>query len=149
GGKPPRGRRSGGPSPPGRRPRGTGAAWPASPERRQERPGGGSSWSSFDEQGEARRAVAGAVDPLRGLLEIGGGRARDVDERLRVAVHEGEPRALDVDHDAVPPAEGVAHVGHAESDRLRLAGFEGLRLLEAPAELPAEGLAPQDRKERR
>src|SRR5262245_39342258 len=87
-------------------------------------------------------AVGGAVvDVLGGFLEVGGEGLGDLHELLRIAVGEGEPRTLHLDHDAVTRAEGVGDVGHGEGDAIRFAGLEGDGLFEALAEFTAEGFA--------
>ncbi len=84
------------------------------------------------------------MEALRGLLEIfrlGGGY---VHEGLRVAVHEGEPGALHVDHHAMTAAKGVAEVGNLELDLRQFSGRERLGFLEAVAELAAKHIAAHE-----
>ena len=59
---------------------------------------------------------ARAVDAMRGFLEIFRLRVIDIGECLRVAIDQGEPGALDLDHEAVALAEGVVDVGQLEGD---------------------------------
>ena len=63
----------------------------------------------------ARALRAGVEHAVGRELEVGLRRLPDVDEGLRVAIREREPRALDVNHEAMPRAEGVAHVGARSS----------------------------------
>nr|GFD14148.1 hypothetical protein [Tanacetum cinerariifolium] len=56
---------------------------------------------------------------------------------LRVAVHEGEPGALDLHHEAVAFFEGMQHVLHSEGHGGYLIGDEGLGRGEAVAEAAA------------
>jgi hypothetical protein len=57
--------------------------------------------------GGAEEAVRGGAESVvRGVVDVG--------EHLRVAVHEGEPRALHLHHDAVPRLERVEDVGRVE-----------------------------------
>src|SRR3954447_15839720 len=87
------------------------------------------------------RAVRAArVDPLRCLDEIGAERLGNFHKPLGVAVGEGKPTALNLHHDAMAGTEGVRDIGHGKCNAVRLAGFEGYRLLEALAELAAERL---------
>src|SRR5690348_15197432 len=87
---------------------------------------------------------ATAEEPLGGSLEVGRLGVRDVEKLLRIAIHQREPGALDLHHDAVTGAESVQHVGHPELDLLLFAGREGLGVRQAVAELAAEGLAPHE-----
>jgi hypothetical protein len=50
------------------------------------------------------------------LSEIRFAGRSDVAERLGIAVEEGEPRALDLDHDPMPLEKGVLNVGQLEFD---------------------------------
>ena len=50
-------------------------------------------------------------------------------ERLWVAVVKREPRALDLDHEAMPRPEGVVHVRQWDRVRQRLIGRERSRLV--------------------
>ena len=69
---------------------------------------------------------------------------RDIYERLRVAIHQREPGALDLHHDTVPAPECVEYVGHGEPDRGGFARFERLRFLEAVSELSAEHVSTHE-----
>ena len=60
------------------------------------------------------------VHALRRLLKIGFGCVVNVDELLRVAVHEWKPRALNLHHDAMALQEVVINVGHFVIDLRRL-----------------------------
>src|SRR5262245_9140653 len=91
-----------------------------------------------------RRHRASVVDALRRRLEVRLLGVVDVDELLRVAVVQGEPATLDLDHDLVSGPEGVRDVLEPEVDRRRLAGYERLRLRQAVAELPAHHLAADE-----
>src|SRR5713101_1692729 len=77
----------------------------------------------------------GVIHALGGLHKIRRLRIRNVDEGLRVAVGEREPRTLNLHHDAVPAPESVVDVLHREADLLNLAGSEGLWLFETVAKL--------------
>src|SRR2546425_1205436 len=59
---------------------------------------------------QSRGSIARAINALRGFAEILLLRHRDVHKRLRVAVHQREPGALDVNHYAVTAAEGMKDV---------------------------------------
>ncbi len=91
-----------------------------------------------------RRLGLGANDPLRRRLEVLRLRGRDVHEGLWISIHEREPTALDLDHDAVPATKDVVHVGHREGHGFDLSRHERLGLLEALAELPAERFAADE-----
>src|SRR5450830_166762 len=58
------------------------------------------------------------VDPLRRLLEVLGLGRRDVGDGLRVQVHQREPRALHLHHDAVAAPERMVDVTQVVVDRL-------------------------------
>src|SRR5689334_13285168 len=62
----------------------------------------------------------GMVHALRRLLKIGFGCVVNVDELLRVAVHEWKPRALNLHHDAMALQEVVIYVRHFVTDLRRL-----------------------------
>jgi hypothetical protein len=81
---------------------------------------------------------------LRRRLEILRVRGWDVHEGLRISIHEREPTALDLDHDAVPATKDVVDVGHREGHGLDPLWHERLGLLEALAELPTERFAADE-----
>ena len=76
-----------------------------------------------------------------GFLVVGGDGFVDVHEHLGIAVHEGEPGALELHHDAVALLEGVEDVVHGPGHAGGLAGGEGRGVFEAVAELAAHDLA--------
>src|SRR2546421_462557 len=84
---------------------------------------------------QPRRQLARAVHALRRLAEITLFRTVNIDERLRIAVHQREPATLHLHHEAVPRPERVIDVRQRKLHRRRLAGRERLRLLVAVAEL--------------
>src|SRR5579872_230573 len=59
-----------------------------------------------------------------GFLEVFRFGVRYVGKSLRVAVHQGEPGALDLHHDAVALAEGVIYVRHGEVDLCHFARLQ-------------------------
>jgi hypothetical protein len=65
----------------------------------------------------------------------------DVHEGLGVAIHEGEPGVLHLDHHAVAGLEGVGHVGDGEGHARDFARREGFRAFEAIAVAPAQDVA--------
>src|ERR1035437_6400431 len=65
----------------------------------------------------------------------------DVHKGLGIAVHQGEPGALHLNHDTVSTAESMQNVGHTELNLADLAWLEGFRLFEAVPELAAEDIA--------
>src|SRR5436190_21965853 len=69
------------------------------------------------------------------VLGFGGG---NVDKSLRVAINQGKPRALDLNHHTVPAPKGVADVGHRELDLGDFARLKRLRFFEAITEPSAE-----------
>ena len=76
--------------------------------------------------------LGGPVDFLGGGLVVGGGGFHYVFYVfLRVAVVEGEPGALDGDHDAVAFLEDVVGAVETEFEFGGLVGGEGLRVGEA------------------
>src|ERR1035438_975560 len=68
----------------------------------------------------------------------GGG---NVHKGLGIAVHQGEPGALHLNHDTVTATESMANVRHRELNLADLARFEWLRFLEAVAEFAPENVA--------
>src|SRR5450631_427409 len=78
---------------------------------------------------ESRGVLSRPVDPLRRFLKILGLRRGDLQELLRIPIDQWEPRALNVDHQAMAPAEGMIDVGQLEFDLLDLARSERLGLL--------------------
>src|ERR1035437_3535605 len=66
----------------------------------------------------------------------------DVHKGLGIAVYQGEPGALHLNHDTVSAAESMQNVRHSELNLADLARFEWFRLLEAVPELAAENVAP-------
>src|SRR5579863_1139689 len=80
---------------------------------------------------------------LGGFLKIFRLGVGNVGKRLRIAVSERKPRALDLNHDAVTAAECVIQIGHSEVDIGLLAGHKRLRLFPARAEFRAKRLAAQ------
>ena len=86
----------------------------------------------------------GVVDALGGFDEVGGGGLGDGGEGLGVEVGEGEPGALDLDHDAVAAEEGVAGVGHVVVEGGDLVGLEGLGGGEGVAKAGTHGFAADE-----
>src|SRR5262249_390962 len=86
---------------------------------------------------QVRRQIRRPVYALRRLVEIGFLGVVDVHERLGIAVHQWEPAALNLHHDAVARAEGVVAVLQPELHARRLTGGERLGFLKAIAELAA------------
>src|SRR5664279_5925304 len=78
---------------------------------------------------------------MRRFVEIRLAGSRDIHKGLRIAVHEGEPGALQLNHNTVATAESVENVRHNELNLADLARFEWFRLLEAVAEFAAEHVA--------
>ncbi len=65
----------------------------------------------------------------------------DVHKGLGIAVHQGEPGALHLNHDTVSTAESMQNVRHSELNLADLARLEGFRFLEAVPELAAKDIA--------
>src|SRR5450432_3408272 len=86
------------------------------------------------------RLAAAPEDTLDCLLKIARLGLRDVDERLRIAVGQWEPTALDLHHDPMSGTERMAYIRHDEIDRVGLARRKRFGLRKAPAILAAEGL---------
>src|SRR5258706_12542438 len=83
---------------------------------------------------DARRVIGGAVSAVGRFGEVFWlGEINIGDELLRVAVHQREPGALDLHHQAVILLEAVQDVEELDLDLRRLARLERLRLLEAVA----------------
>src|SRR5207302_7866317 len=83
---------------------------------------------SQDLHHNSRRPPFAVIDALGRFHEIGGLGIGDVDESLRVAVGEREPRTLHLYHDAMASPESVIHVLHGEVDLFPFAGSQSLRL---------------------
>src|SRR5262245_16479538 len=73
--------------------------------------------SSFNQNGHGRIQTARTIDALRGLLKVFRFRLGNVNELLRVAVNQGEPRTLNLNHHAVSAPECVIDIRHLETDR--------------------------------
>src|SRR3954452_5368616 len=71
---------------------------------------------------------------LGSFFEIFRLRVRYLGECLRITIHQREPRALYLDHNAVPTAERMVHIRHGEIEFGCLSRLQGLRLLPAIAE---------------
>src|SRR4030095_10200959 len=65
-------------------------------------------------------------------------------ELLRVPIGQREPRALNLNHDAMALSEGMRDVRHLERDPIGHAWLERHRLLEALAEFAAERFAADE-----
>src|SRR5579863_6163210 len=91
--------------------------------------------------GDAGGQLCRAVDPLGSFLKIRRLCFIDFHEFLRVAVHQGEPRALDLHHNAMAATKGLEDIEKLEFHLVWLAGLKWHGVLEALAELTAEGLA--------
>ena len=86
-----------------------------------------------------RRVGAVEEDGLGRGGEVGIFRREDVgDEALGVAVDDGEPGRLDLDHDAVAAAEDVVYLMKGDGEFEGLVGGEGFGFVEAVAEAAAE-----------
>src|SRR5687767_2093574 len=72
--------------------------------------------SLYHTHGDPRGVFAVAVDAVRLLLEVLLARTVDVAERLRVAVHQREPRRLHLHHQPMARPERVVHIGKRELD---------------------------------
>ena len=92
-------------------------------------------------QFKPRSSLGRVIHALPGRLEIVRAGLINIDERLRVAVEQREPRALDLHHQPVTRPEDVADVVERKHDPRRLIGHERHGLLEAVAELAAEHVA--------
>ena len=73
-----------------------------------------------------RGRLPGAIDPLGRFPEVGFLCGSDLHEGLRIAIDQGEPGALDLDHDRVAGPECVRDVLETEADRSWLVGHEWL-----------------------
>jgi hypothetical protein len=82
------------------------------------------------------------VDTDIGFFKIAGIASRDIDKGLRVQVHEGEPAALHLYHDAVSFFKSVGDLVEVEGDFRNLSGNERLGLFIAVAEFTAEDIRP-------
>src|SRR5580698_7340704 len=96
--------------------------------------GGWRQYVGFD----ARGLALTVVHVLRGANKVGRFRIGNVQERLRIAIGEREPGALNLHHDAMAAAKSVVHVLHCEGHFLDLAGDERLRRFKTVAEFSAE-----------
>lgn len=66
---------------------------------------------------------------------------------MGIAIDEGEPGRLDLDHDAVAFFEGVAGVGQGEGDSFDFVGIHWLGVLEAVAEFGPHDFASDEHLE--
>src|SRR5437016_9462150 len=88
-----------------------------------------------------RTGLRRAIDPLRCLLKVFFARLVNVAKFLRIAVHEREPRALHLHHDAMTASEGVIGIRQDPFDLRHFSRFKRLGLREAVAELAPHGFA--------
>src|SRR5437016_5424099 len=91
-----------------------------------------------------RRHRRRAIDPLRRLLEVFLLGFVNIDKHLRVSIHQWKPRALHLNHDAMPGAEGMAAIVQSELDGLRLIGHEWSGLFETSAVAAAHDVAAHE-----
>src|SRR5205809_3295713 len=82
-----------------------------------------------------RTGLRRAIDPLRCLLKIFFARLVNVAKLLGVAVHQREPRALYLHHDAMTAPEGVIRIRQDPFDFRHFSWFKRLGFREAGAEL--------------
>jgi len=88
-----------------------------------------------------RTCLRRVIDPLCCLLKVFFARLVNVAKLLRIAVHEREPGALHLHHDAMTAPEGVIRIRHDPFDFRHFSRFKRLGLREAVAELAPHGLA--------
>src|SRR5579859_685842 len=81
-------------------------------------------------------------DPDRSFLKIPVPAGGDIQELLGVPVHQGEPAALDLYHDAVSRLKGMGDLIQVESHFRYLPWHQWLGLLVAVPELAAEHFSP-------
>ena len=70
--------------------------------------------------------------------------ARNIDERLRIAINQRKPGALNLNHHAMAASERMEYVGDREFNFRDLARFERLRFLEAVAEFASKHIAADE-----
>ena len=90
------------------------------------------------------RCLGVVMKSLGGFLKITFCSLINVGEFLRVAIDQGEPGALDVDHDSMALPEGVVGVGHCVAHLCYFSGCEWLRFCEAVAEFSSNGLSTNE-----
>src|SRR3954454_3540845 len=71
-------------------------------------------WLRQHQDLDSAGAISTTIEPFGGCLEVLRPGARNVDEGLRVPLNEREQRALHLEHNAMPSAEGVVKIGHVE-----------------------------------
>jgi len=99
-------------------------------------------WSGDEGEIDEAGVGGGVVDALGGFAVVGGLGPENVgDESLGIAVVEGEPARLDLDHDAMAGKEDVIGVGKIEAIEQRLVGSDGMGSFEAFAIAAAEDVA--------
>src|SRR5271170_7710966 len=81
-----------------------------------------------------RRLCFRVIHALGGFNEIRGLGVGNVDEGLRIAISEWEPRALNLHHDAMATAEGVIDVLEGRFDLFHFARGERFWLFKTVAE---------------
>src|SRR2546421_3125394 len=69
-------------------------------------------------------------------------RRRDIHKALWIAIDQGKPRALNLHHYPMLPAESVTHVWHGKFYFRDLARLERFRLLKAIAEFAPKHISP-------
>ena len=83
------------------------------------------------------------INPLRRRLVVLRLRAVDIHVGLRIQVVRREPRALNVDHNAVPGLEGVIPIAKVDDNRSDLARHHRLRSFETIPEPPPHNFASE------
>src|SRR5438477_2242941 len=73
------------------------------------------------------------------ILRLG---RRNIHKALGIAIDQRKPRALNLYHYPMLPAESVTHVGHRKLDLRDLARLEGFRLLKTIAEFSPKHISP-------
>src|SRR5262245_41482676 len=76
------------------------------------------------EHAQGRSCVVRAINAVSGLAKVLGLGRRDVHKRLRIPIHEREPRALHLDHHPMTAAESVKNVGHSKVNLRHFSRFE-------------------------
>ena len=95
-----------------------------------------------DRETYTRRRITGATDALRSFLKILRLSPRDVEEQLRVSVHERKPGTLNLHHDLMALTKRVTDVRHVEFDLGELTRHHRFGILETISKLRSKRFSP-------
>src|SRR4029434_6348286 len=105
------------------------------------RPSQTSGDAALNQHGHRRIQTARTINALRGLLKVLRPRLWNIDKLLRIAINQGEPGTLDLNHNPMSTPECVINIGHLEVDRGWLIRRHRLGLFKTVSKICAKKLA--------